>query len=76
MPGSNNEFDTILKGLVDATKKWEAKLINHVRYAEALDVIFNQYGWTREEFYEECNRRLKPPSKQEPAKPNGTAKKK
>jgi hypothetical protein len=58
MPGSNEEFDILLKEYHKNVRSYDARAINHVSFATAIDGLFATYRWSKKEFFLELNRRL------------------
>jgi hypothetical protein len=76
--GTPDQFQTVLNELVKVTKQYEARSINHVKFFDTLDYIFDpgNYGWSKTEFYKELNTQLGIVHNERKEKPTDKPKKK
>ena len=58
MRGSDEHFSALAAELAKNTKAYEDKKIKHYQWADSTDRLFENYGWSKSEFYKELNRRL------------------
>lgn len=56
--GTEDEFKCIIDGLAKNCKRYEIGQIKHMQFTEAMDSIFGEYNWSKQEFYKELNTRL------------------
>lgn len=58
MRGSEEHFNLLAAELAKNTRAYEEKKIKHYQWADSVDRLFESYGWSKEEFYKELNKRL------------------
>lgn len=56
--GSEDNFQVMVLEIAKNIKNYEARSIKHYQYADTMDAIFANYGWNKQEFYNELNSRL------------------
>jgi phosphoglycerate-specific signal transduction histidine kinase len=55
---TEDRFQYILTQLDENRKRFEDKIINFIKYSERIDYLFNNYSWSKKDFYEELNKRI------------------
>jgi hypothetical protein len=55
---SEENFQAIVSEIAKNIKNYEARVIKHYQYADTMDAIFANYGWNKQDFYNELNSRL------------------
>lgn len=58
MRGSEEQFNEILNQLAKTHKSYDARAIKHYQWADSIDKIFDNYGWSKAEFYKELRSRI------------------
>ena len=52
------DFQYIVKELARNSRDYENGSIQHIKYVESIDYLFNSFSWSKVDFYQELNRRL------------------